>query len=1173
MFLSKKIVYGYVIALGITSLGTATGLLLGNYYHQEALQKLQFIYQESKSLDVLQLGILYNRPTKQLSPYLKDRYSFQRESAQLLQDIQNTLGVLETYNASGQLSTIKGIQSLLKEHEDFTRKFKQETQELIKELEPLTSSPQTLTEVELNLRKFFESKNFQRFVDFPDRLSLFTEIITQRERDADAVLLQAKALRIQISVTSLILSSVIAALFMKYTSRAIAIEQAIDNQKLHDQLIERQKVELALAASEAKSRAILSIIPELMFRVGRDLVYREFITEPKDFAMALQDVNLVGKSMLEMLPAEIAQRHIHYLKQALDSGELQFYEQKIQDGDRFYDEEVRVIKINEDEVLFMVRDISDRKRAELALANSEAHSKAMLSAIPDLMFRVGADGVYREFVTQNRDFAIATSAIDRAGLSMADVLPAAIVDRQFYYLQKALETGELQVYEQQVQVGDSLVDEEVRVVKSSDDEVLFMIRDISNRKQAEANLEKESRRSEMLFNTSLDGLLVLDIQGNVIEANQSLADMLGYSLEEITNLSIYDIDARWTTEEIRRGVQEFRHDKRVKFETDHRRKDGSLCTVEVSASSVDWADKIVQFSICRDITARKQTEQQLHQLNQDLEAKVKERTAELQKRELELQKLSERLALSLKSGAIGTWEWDIRQNKIIWDDRMYELYGVAKQSDTLAENAPSSVVVYDIWSSGIHPDDRLATETLLQQAALGQAEYDTEFRVVHPDHSIHFIKAYGIVIRDDQGHSQSMIGVNFDISDRKHAELQLQQTNEELIRATRLKDEFLANMSHELRTPLNAILGMTEGLQDQVYGNMNDRQIKALRTIERSSSHLLALINDILDLAKIEAGQIELECTSTSISHLCQSSLSFIKQHAMQKNIQLEIKMQINIPYMFIDERRIRQVLINLLNNAVKFTPSGGKVTLEVNQLTLDLATSSLPSSQYLRISVSDTGIGISPENIKRLFQPFIQIDSALNRQFEGTGLGLALVKRIVELHGGRVGLTSELGVGSCFIVDLPHVVACEIPVNNRTEFAPVMNSFIINEDNKQPPLVLLAEDNEANIITTSSYLEAMGYQILAARNGQEAIALAKAHQPDIILMDIQMPVMDGLEATRQIRLDLRLADIPIIAMTALAMAGDRDRCIAAGATEYLSKPVKLKELTAHIQKLLLLTK
>ncbi|MFM7602021.1 MAG: ATP-binding protein [Pseudanabaena sp.] len=226
------------------------------------------------------------------------------------------------------------------------------------------------------------------------------------------------------------------------------------------------------------------------------------------------------------------------------------------------------------------------------------------------------------------------------------------------------------------------------------------------------------------------------------------------------------------------------------------------------------------------------------------------------------------------------------------------------------------------------------------------------------------------------------------------------------------KSAFLANMSHELRTPLNSILGLNEALQDEIFGKLNDKQLGALKTIESSSEHLLELINDILDLAKIEADQIQLNCELTSVQYLCQSSLTFVKQQAIQKQIHLSSHVAEDIPDLLIDERRMLQVLINLLNNAVKFTPVGGKVILDTHYNNDD---------KYVLFSITDTGIGISPENIKKLFQPFIQIDSDLNRQYEGTGLGLALAKRIVELHNGKMGLTSTVGVGSCFTVEIPY--------------------------------------------------------------------------------------------------------------------------------------------------------
>ncbi|HEY9616292.1 MAG TPA: response regulator [Microcoleaceae cyanobacterium] len=402
------------------------------------------------------------------------------------------------------------------------------------------------------------------------------------------------------------------------------------------------------------------------------------------------------------------------------------------------------------------------------------------------------------------------------------------------------------------------------------------------------------------------------------------------------------------------------------------------------------------------------------------------------------------------------------------------------------------------------------------------------------------------------------------LSERNH---QLAISNEELARMTRLKDEFLANMSHELRTPLNAILGMTEGLLDTVFGDVNQKQIKALKTVERSGSHLLELINDILDVAKIESGQLELDCSSTSIALLCQSSLSLIKQQALKKQIQLEINLEPNLPQLYIDERRIRQVLINLLANAVKFTLEGGRVKLEVSYQQGAVGTDSELGicQDWLHIAITDTGIGIASKDISKLFQPFIQIDSALNRNYEGTGLGLALVKRLVELHGGYVSVTSQVGVGSCFTIALPGITSATSPQSE----APDPTIEPLRSELTKSPLILLAEDNEANICTVASYLEAKGYRILLAKDGREAIVVAQSAHPDLILMDIQMPGMDGLEAMYSIRHTPNLAEVPIIALTALAMQGDHDLCLAAGANDYLAKPVKLKQLDIMIQALL----
>jgi len=388
----------------------------------------------------------------------------------------------------------------------------------------------------------------------------------------------------------------------------------------------------------------------------------------------------------------------------------------------------------------------------------------------------------------------------------------------------------------------------------------------------------------------------------------------------------------------------------------------------------------------------------------------------------------------------------------------------------------------------------------------------------------------------------------------------LTRTNAELGRAARLKDEFLASMSHELRTPLNAILGMSEVLCDGIYGLLNEQQLKSVRTIEESGRHLLDLINDILDVAKIEASKEELQLAPVSIKAICEASLGLIKQNALKKQLKVSSTLDSMVTVLRADERRLKQILVNLLTNAVKFTPEGGSVGLEVSG---DM------EREAVHFTVWDTGIGIAAEDMERLFQPFVQLNSSLSREHTGTGLGLSLVQRLTEMHGGGVLVESEVGKGSRFTVSLPWREA------DRVRKAEEEGSQY-TEPREEPPtaghrpsaVILLAEDNENGIYTFSEYLQVRGYRVIVARNGNEAVDLARGERPDVILMDIQMPGMDGLEATRQIRADADrvVASVPIIALTALAMFGDRERCLGAGANEYLSKPVSLRHLVDAIE-------
>lgn len=461
--------------------------------------------------------------------------------------------------------------------------------------------------------------------------------------------------------------------------------------------------------------------------------------------------------------------------------------------------------------------------------------------------------------------------------------------------------------------------------------------------------------------------------------------------------------------------------------------------------------------------------------------------------------------------------------------------------------------------------------------------------------------------------------------------------------ANRAKSEFLANMSHELRTPLNAILGLSESLKLGIYGHLQQEQIDSVGTIEISGRHLLQLINDILDLAKVESGKFQIHRSPTPLRSLCQSSLAFIQPIVAEKNINFVIDLPVEDITIEVDELRSRQILVNLLSNAVKFTPEQGQVSLKV---TVNL------EAQTVQFSIEDTGIGISPENLPHLFQSFYQVESGNTRQYAGSGLGLALAKRMTEAHEGEIQVESTPGEGSCFTVILPCTITVfdahfyesfpdqnpdpsedQSAINDRSKevsfpentFPKETNETVEEENEKsvsedvvdelitEPkvvtgssspletsevtlvvsehfatqsppptasdspqkddrPLILLAEDNEANIQTFSRYLMHHGFRVTTALNGQEAIDRAEAEKPSCILMDMQMPVMDGFQAMQTLRTHEQFNDVPIIALTALAMAGDREKCLEAGANDYLEKPVYLKAIVETIERLLAVT-
>lgn len=417
---------------------------------------------------------------------------------------------------------------------------------------------------------------------------------------------------------------------------------------------------------------------------------------------------------------------------------------------------------------------------------------------------------------------------------------------------------------------------------------------------------------------------------------------------------------------------------------------------------------------------------------------------------------------------------------------------------------------------------------------------------------------------------ESEIWMVDDISAAKEKEALLTEMKLAAEESTRFKSEFLASMSHELRTPLNAIIGFSEVMRDGLVGQLSDKQHEYICDIFDSGQHLLSLINDVLDLSKIEAGKMLLEAEETDVGHLLANSLTIVKEKSLVHRITLRSEMPESLGMWWLDPRKAKQIVYNLLSNAVKFTSEGGTVTLgaSIVDRRQAMAASMEPTEvrmplpehvdRFLQISVRDTGIGISPEDMARLFQPFVQIDSALSRQFEGTGLGLALVRKLTELHGGSVAVASQPGKGSQFTVWLPSRPA--------EDNASVVGHGSLPWADGRPPRVLVVEDDDRAADLIRLKLESDDCQVMRAASAEAALAmLDEGMLPDLISLDILLPGMDGWEFLAKIKEDRRIGDIPVVIISILAECG---KGLSLGAAEVLQKPVLSDDLYDALKKL-----
>ncbi|MFW6037225.1 MAG: PAS domain S-box protein, partial [Desulfonatronovibrio sp.] len=766
-----------------------------------------------------------------------------------------------------------------------------------------------------------------------------------------------------------------------------------------------------------------------------------------------------------------------------------------------------------------------------------------------------------------------------------------------------------------------------------------------------ASTTRESLHSSIFMNRTRDGIVIINQDHRVIEANQAFAGMLGYTREELLELHTWDFEAVKTRQEIEKQFHDL-SGMDILFETRHRRKDGSIIDVEVSIAGGRIAGENVVIAICRDITRRKKVEAELEQTNRLLQGildnipdvisvkrtdldmicynkkgydllgitaeQIKNRKCyELLGRKtpckscasLEAARTGKMAAieqfipelnvyLSCRANPVldehGKVEYVVEILRDITKPKLAEQKLVENEQRFRAmfEHMGSGAAIYKVVGEGddfvfkdLNPKAEQITR-LKREEALGRGllelfpnmdkaglfaalkrvwktgiseqlppfYYQDEVREGWRENRIYRVPSGEIVAIFD------------DVTQRVETNHALIRAKQEAEAANQAKSEFLANMSHEIRTPINGIMGLMQLLQ---MTELSPEQKKYVEISITSAKRLTRLLSDVLDLSRIEAGKMEIREEEMDIRDVCDSISSLFSPAARDKNITLECSVDSSIPDKIRgDDARVRQILFNLVGNALKYTDQGG--------ITVKMIPVSDPLDENLRVlfSVEDSGIGIPEEKLKGLFKPFVQVDGSHTRQYQGAGLGLSIVRRLVDLMNGNISMESEPGKGTTVHVVLPFK-------KSQSDDSPLARDE--TESVSSRPLdILLAEDDPTNQFAMRRILETMGHKVVLARNGQEAVDLWRDQVFDCILMDIQMPVMNGIEATREIR---RLEDIKeqearsrvqgekemqgagakhfrtiIIALTACTMTGDREKFLEAGMDDYLGKPVSLEE-------------
>jgi len=649
-----------------------------------------------------------------------------------------------------------------------------------------------------------------------------------------------------------------------------------------------------------------------------------------------------------------------------------------------------------------------------------------------------------------------------------------------------------------------------------EDMTVFTMVDVTEARALQQRLAASARRYEHMLSASKDAFWLVDTAGRLLDVNDAAVSLSGYSREELLEMHILDLDVEDHADAFAARMRAIQAEGWGLFETRHRTRDGRILDVEVSALPDRESGTLVVF--VRDITQRRATENQLRQLSLALEQSI--------------------------------------ENIVITDlDARIEYVNTAFQRDTGYTREEVMGRNPRMLQSGKTP--RAAYEALWAALTAGES-WQGEFNNRRKDGSDYTEWASISPVRQPDGRITHYVAVKLDITERKFYETELIEARLTAESASRTKSRFLAHMSHELRTPLNAILGFAQILELEP---LNTEQYKMIGMIHEAGDNLLRIISDILDISQLDSGRMALKLQSFSLPAALDRVDRLLRGGAKDKGLGWHLESPpAAVESLVGDEQRLEQILINLLGNAIKFTHQG-EIRLRIIQ------PNPVADSTRLRFEVSDTGIGIAREVLDHLFQPFNQGDSSLSRRYGGAGLGLVISKRLTELMGGTIGAISNPGQGSTFWLEIPF----QRPVATASQSSTAEAAEALTERGLALAglRVLAVDDNRINQRMIEQALVRQGARVMLAAEGEAALRILRADPGafDAVLMDIQMPVMDGLTATREIRREPGLAGLPVIALTAGALPEEREAALAAGVDDFLTKPMQVVQLLNVIRR------